>query len=227
VHIGIFGATGVVGRRVLAEAVNRGHHVTAFTRSESRIPPNTGTVTWKVADILDPAAITEVITGLDLVINAINAGDSIPAAIDNADVLPRAAQALVTALEQHPSLRLLVVGGAGSLELRPGLQVVDSADFVPQLPAVLGVPPEYVKVVRAHRDALNLYRTSNRNWTYLSPSAGLIKGGDRTARFRTGTNQLLTSPDGTSNISAEDIAVALINEAELPQHIGRRFTVGY
>ncbi|WP_084430740.1 NAD(P)-dependent oxidoreductase [Kibdelosporangium aridum] len=226
-RIGVFGATGVIGQRIVAEAVSRGHEVRAFTRNQSKIPADASAVTWQVADVLDADSVTTAITGLDVVVNAINAGDDIPDAIANADVLPSAARALLAALDRRPSTRLLIVGGAGSLEVQPGLQVVDVDGFTEQLPAALGVPPEYSKVVLAHREALNLYRLSNRDWTYLSPSAALVKSGDRTGRFRTGTNQLLVMEDGTSDISAEDLAMALIDEAERPQFIQRRFTVGY
>jgi putative NADH-flavin reductase len=227
VDIGIFGATGIIGRCVLAEALSRGHRVTAYTREASRIPQHTGPVTWQVANVLDPASISQAIGGLDVVVNAINTGIDISETIANAGVLPAAARALLTGLEQHPGTRLIVVGGAGSLEVKPGLQVVDVEGFAEGLPEALGVPPEYMRVVRAHREALNVYRLSNRNWTYLSPSAGLITAGKRTARFRVGGNQLLVSEDGRSDISAEDLAVGIIDEAEFPRHLQRRFTVGY
>lgn len=139
-------------------------------------------------------------------------------------MLPAAASALLAALDQHPTVRLIIVGGAGSLEVRPGLQVVDVEGFAADLPRTLGVPPEYVDVVLAHREALNRYRLSNRNWTYLSPSAGLIQPGPRTGRFRVGGDQLL---EGAGGISAEDLAVAVLDETELPSHVQRRFTVGY
>lgn len=77
----------------------------------------------------------------------------------------------------------------------------------------------------ALRDALNVYRVSNRLWTYLSPSSGRVEPGERTGRFRVGGDQLLDT--GGRDISAEDLAVALLDETELPQHIQRRFTVGY
>jgi putative NADH-flavin reductase len=227
VHIAIFGATGVIGSRVVAEAADRGHRVTGYTRDKSRAGQDSGAVLWRVTDVLDPSSVARAIDGVDVVVNAINAGRDIPETIANADVLPNAAESLLAALEQHPATRLIVVGGAGSLEVRPGLQVVDVDGFAEGLPEALGVPPEYVRVVRAHRDALNRYRTSNRNWTYLSPSAGLVLPGERTGRFRVGGNQLLVSTDGRSDISAEDLAVAIIDEAEFPRHIQRRFTVGY
>ncbi|WP_142049223.1 NAD(P)-dependent oxidoreductase [Pseudonocardia kunmingensis] len=130
-------------------------------------------------------------------------------------------------MEALPRLRLIVVGGAGSLEVAPGLQVVDTAGFAEGLPDALGVPSEYVHVVRAHRKALELYRLSNRNWTYVSPSAGLVQPGERTGRFRIGGDQLLVREDGTADISAEDPAVAVLDEAEQPRFAQRRFTVGY
>ncbi|WP_370155764.1 NAD(P)-dependent oxidoreductase [Streptacidiphilus sp. EB129] len=226
-HIGVFGATGVIGSRVVAEAAGRGHRVSAWTRDASRAGQNTDAVQWGVADVLDPESVDRAIDGVDVVVNAINAARDFHEAIANAGVLPKAADSLLTALEHHPAARVIVVGGAGSLEVRPGLQFCDVDGIADTLPESLGAPPEYITVVWAHRDALNRYRTSNRNWTYLSPSAGVVLPGERTGRFRTGGNQLLVSADGRSDISAEDLAMAIIDEAELPRHIQRRFTVGY
>ncbi|WP_018500729.1 NAD(P)-dependent oxidoreductase [Parafrankia discariae] len=225
--IGVFGATGVIGRRVVAEGSRRGHRVTAFTRSASRVPADPGPVRWSVTQMLDVADVARAVSGLDVIVNAINAGDDIPGAIANADVLPAATRVLLTALESHPATRLIVIGGAGSLEVRPGLQVVDVAGFAERLPETLGVPTEYVNVVLAHREVLHLCRLSDRSWTYLSPSAGLITPGARTGRFRVGGNQLLVTADGISDISAEDLAMAVVDEVELPRHVQRRFTVGY
>jgi len=225
--IGVFGATGTIGQRVVSEALGRRHRVRAMTRDASRVPSTATAAEWMVADVLDAASVVEAIAGLDVVVNAINTGATVSETIARADVLPAAARALLEALESHPAIRLIVVGGAGSLEVKPGLQLVDVDGFAAGLPSALGVPVEYVKVVLAHREALHLYRLSNRDWTYLSPSAGLITPGKRTGRFRVGGNQLLVSPAGTSDISAEDLAVAVIDEAETPRHLQRRFTVGY
>ncbi|MBV9546599.1 MAG: NAD(P)H-binding protein [Chloroflexi bacterium] len=227
-NIGVFGATGTIGRSVVAEAVSRGHRVMAFTRDASRIPVDTGSVTWTVANVLDAQNVGQAIDGLDVVINAINTGKDLPDMIANAVALPAAARSLLKALEQHLSTRLIVVGGGASLEVQPGLQAMDVDGFAEQLPEMLGVPSEYFTVMLAHRDALNLYRLSNRNWTYLSPSAGQIASGQRTGRFRIGDDQLLVAGDGTiGDMSAEDVAVAVIDEAEMPRHVQRRFTVGY
>lgn len=118
-----------------------------------------------------------------------------------------------------------MVGGAGSLEVALGRQLVDEPGFADNLITGLGVPREHYRVVAALRDALNVYRTSDRLWTYLSPCSGRVDPGERTGRFRIGGDQLLDT--GGRDISAENLAMALLDEAHLPQYIQRRFTVGY
>ncbi|WP_040866100.1 NAD(P)-dependent oxidoreductase [Nocardia exalbida] len=223
--IGVFGATGVIGSRVVTEAVRRGHRVTAFTRDAARFPARRGEETWAVADWLDAGSIADAIAGLDVVVSAVNAGRGITDTIASADNFVVGARAMVAALDRQPRVRLIAVGGAGSLEVTPGTQLLDTgAQFTRTLTEVLDVPAEYAQVVRALRDALNIYRLSNRKWTYLSPSSGRIDPGERTGRFRIGGDQLLV---GGRDISAEDVAVAILDEAELPRFVQRRFTVGY
>jgi uncharacterized protein len=228
VRIGVLGASGVIGGCVVAEARRRGHAVTAFSRDPAAVdaPPDPG-VAWRALDPLDPADLARELAGVDVVVNAVSPGRTPAEAIRSADVLPRVADALLEALEERPAVRAVVVGGAGSLEVAPGRRVMDLPGFAESLPDELGVPPEYLAVVRAHRDALHRYRLSDRLWTYLSPSAGLVGRGERTGRFRTGGDQLLTAADGSSGISAEDLAVAVVDEVEVPRHVQRRFTVGY
>ena len=217
-HIGIFGATGVIGGRVAAEAVGRGHRVTAYSRraGADRV----------LLDVLDPQAVGAALSGVDVVVCAINSGDDVASSISGAGVLPAAAASLLSALETSPATRLIFVGGAGSLEVAPGLELADTPGFAEQLAAGLDVPTEYTEVVEAHREALRVCRQSNRNWTYVSPSAGRIPRGERTGRYRVGRNNLLVGPDGPS-INADDLAVAILDEVEVPRHIGLRFTVGY
>jgi putative NADH-flavin reductase len=225
VDIGVFGATGVIGSRVVTEALQRGHRVTAFTRDAARLPARHGDETWAVADWLDAESVAAAIAGFDVVVSAVNAGHGIADTIANANDFVVGARAMVAALDRQPRVRLIAVGGAGSLEVAPGVQLLDTGDeFIRNLTEVLDVPAEYVEVVRALRDALNVYRLSNRNWTYLSPSSGRIIPGERTGRFRIGGDQLLV---GGADLSAEDVAVALLDEAEQPRFIQRRFTVGY
>jgi uncharacterized protein len=235
-NIGIFGATGTIGRRVVAEALSRNHAVTALTHDPTHSPPQQGALTWKLADILQVNSIAAIIPGLDVLVSAYgpgprtnSAGQFPPGAVDEAirraDTLVTAARALLKALEKRPSLRLIVVGGAASLEVQPGLQAADSP-LVPAMLKTVGLPEGYMAVIRAHGDALNLYRTSNRHWTYFSPAA-VIAPGQRTGRFRLGADQLIVDEKGQSRISCEDYAVALVDEIELPRHLQRRFTIGY
>ncbi|WP_039797299.1 NAD(P)-dependent oxidoreductase [Nocardia araoensis] len=223
--IGVFGATGVIGSRVVTEALRRGHRVTAFTRDAARFPARGGSETWAVADWLDSESIASAIAGLDVVVSAVNTGHGIADTIAKADDFVVGARAMVAALDRQPRVRLIAVGGAGSLEVAPGTQLLDTGeDFIRTLTEVLDVPADYARVVRALRDALNVYRLSNRNWTYLSPSSGRINPGERTGRFRIGGDQLLV---GGADLSAEDVAVAIVDEAEQPRFVQRRFTVGY
>lgn len=237
-NIGIFGATGTIGQRIVAEALRRHHTVTAFSREAARVANAPARVTWKVANILDADAIAHVIGDLDVLVNAYGPGpssnatgeysaESVEEAIRRADHLLVAAHALLAALQKsRPGLRLIIVGGAGSLEVQPGLQGVDTGDgLVPALQE-LGLPANYRVVVERHREALNIYRTSNRNWTYFSP-AHFTAPGERSGRFRLGENQLVTDAAGVSRISCEDYAMALLDEIEIPRYVQRRFTIGY
>jgi uncharacterized protein len=232
-NIGIIGATGNIGQRILAEALSRGHYVTAFTRELSRISIDRDKVTWKSINVLDSDSIAAVIGGLDVLVSTYQPGnaakdfnDVVQQSIRNPETYVTAAQALLQALEQYPRLRLIVVGGAGSLEIKPGVTRADSPDNLRASLKQLGLPEAHEVAVRGHRDALNVYRTSNRVWTYLSP-AEQIYPGERTGRFRLGGDQPVTDAKGESRISFEDFAVALIDEVELPHHVQRRFTVGY
>ncbi|MBV8278091.1 MAG: NAD(P)H-binding protein [Verrucomicrobia bacterium] len=234
-NIGIIGATGNIGRHILAEAIRRGHHVTAFTRDKTHLgkPDSSDRVVWKEVNILDAASLEPAITGLDVLVSAYQPGnasrdfnDTVQRSIGDPTTFVTAAKALLKALERYPAMRLIVLGGAGSLEVKPGLQRVDWDDDLRASLKELGLPEGYALAVRGHRDALNTYRLSDRLWTYLSP-AEQIYPGERTGRFRIGGNQPVVDADGQSRISYEDCAVAIIDEAELPQHVQRRFTIGY
>ena len=153
-------------------------------------------------------------------------GGAIASAIADPTVYAKAAHSLVKALEAHPRTRLIVVGGAGSLEIEPGRVAADDEVALRRGLERLGLPADYALASRGHREALNAFRLSNRRWTYFSP-AELIAPGERTGRFRIGEDQIVVDVDGRSRISMEDAAVALLDEAELPRFVQRRFTIGY
>jgi uncharacterized protein len=228
-QIGIFGGRGVIGSAIANEALDRGHDVTAFTRQAGRMAGSTDheRLRWQTADPTDVESVASALSGLDVAVNAINSGEDVASAIEHAEAIPAAARALVSGMHRHPAVRLIAIGGGGSLEVSPGLQLADTPGFAESLPERLGVPSAYVKVVEAQRRALAHYRSSNRLWTYISPSSWLVQPGTRTARFRVGRDTMLTDAAGHSAISAEDLAVAVIDEAEHPRHVQLRFTVGY
>ncbi len=232
-QIGVIGATGTIGSRVVSEALSRGHGVTAFSRDASQIEDRRENVTWKSLDVLDVAGITAVLPGLDVLISTFGPGnaardiaDATARAIANPTVYVDAAMALLTALASYPRIRLIVVGGAASLEVEPGLVFTDSDELVNVALDQFGLPKEYAAVMRGHGDALKALRTSNRLWTYFSPAIEIVPG-ERTGRFRIGGDQPVMDADGRSRISTEDAAIALIDEAELPRFVQRRFTIGY
>lgn len=234
-HIGVIGATGAIGGRVVAEALRRGHHVKAFSRDAARAQceERRDNITWASVDVLDPKSIAGVLPGLDVLVSgfqpgnaAKDFGDTVRRSIADPTVYATAARALLKALESHPRTRLIVIGGAGSLEIAPGVVRADSDELLHAALDQLGLPRAYGAAVRGHRDALNVLRTSNRLWTYFSP-AEEIAPGERTGRFRIGGDQPVLDADGRSRVSVEDAAVALIDEAELPRFVQRRFTIGY
>jgi putative NADH-flavin reductase len=232
-RIGVIGASGNIGSRVLAEARGRGHDVVAFTRRGAASRPIQEGTEWRDLDIFDVEAVTRAVQRLDVLVssyhpgNAANdPGDAIRRAIADPTAYARAAAVLLKALESRPATRLIVVGGAASLEIATGLTTDDDEVGLRQVLGGLGVPEDYAVAVRGHRAALDTLRVSNRRWTYASPSAS-IGAGERTGRFRVGGDQLLVDDDRQSRISYEDFAAAILDEIEWPRHIQRRFTVGY
>ena len=211
--IALIGATGFVGAAILQEALNRGHEVTAIARNPEKLPAHRN-LHGQNTDVYNEDALARCVAGNDAVISAFNPGWSDPD-IYNHQV--KGSRAIIDGVKKAGIKRLLFVGGAGSLEVKPGVQSVD-------LPAF---PAEYKQGALATREALNMLRQeTDLDWSFLSPSADLFPG-QRTGTFRLGTDQLLKDAAGQSRISVQDYAMAMIDEVEKPNHIRRRFTVGY
>ncbi|MFI0450623.1 NAD(P)-dependent oxidoreductase [Actinomadura sp. 6N118] len=214
-RIAVFGANGTIGSRIAAEALSRGHEVTAVVRDPAKISTDHENLTVGEGDVLDAASVVAAAKGQDVLVSAVGGGDG-PGAI--ATIKP-AAEALVDGLRSlgTNAPRLIAVGGAGSLRTPDGKQVWDAE----------GLPEFLLQIMHAHGDALDYYRTvSDVQWTNVTPAAH-IEPGDRTGTYRTAADDLLTDDAGESRISAEDFAVAVVDEIERPQHAGRRFTVAY
>lgn len=211
-NITLIGASGFIGTAVLNEALARDHRVTALVTRPERLSAHAN-LTALAADVMDVAALTAQLAGADAVVSAFSGH----AHADTFDYFVAGTRNIITAAKEARAPRLVVVGGAGSLEVAPGVQLIDTPDF----------PPQYKATAEGARTALQLLRKEvSLNWTMLSPSA-LIAPGQRTGSFRTSVDQLLIGADGSSRISVEDFALALVDELESPAHLRQRFTVGY
>ncbi|XWW46838.1 NAD(P)-dependent oxidoreductase [Fibrella sp. USSR17] len=212
--LALIGASGFVGSALLDEAVRRGHSVTAIVRHPERISVTDSLTQVKQVDVQAIEALAQLLTGHDAVISAYNAGWTNPNLYD--DFLA-GSKAIDQATRQASVSRLLVIGGAGSLEIAPGVQLVDTPEF----------PAEYKAGATAARDYLNTLRQqSTLDWTFVSPAINLFPG-ERTGSFRLGTDQPVFDEQGNCSISVADLAVAVLDEVEQPQFIRKRFTAGY
>lgn len=207
----LFGAGGRVGKVVLAELAARGHAVTAAFRAgpfPADMPPGTKPV---LADAIDAAAVAEAARGQDAVVSAVG-----PGVRKDAGVIEAAAHALVEGLQQAGIGRLLLVGGAGTLKIRPGVMRLDDASY----------PEQYRPQGLRQKVALETVRASPLDWTYISPPV-LFAPGERTGRYRIGGDAVLADASGRSAISFEDFAIALADEIETPRNLRRRVTYAY
>jgi uncharacterized protein len=207
-NVVLYGASGMIGSRVLKELLHRGHTVTAVVRNPEKVAAVGAYVV--MGDVLDPPSVAATAKGADAAISAYSPPSDDPAA------LWQATHSLLAGLSAAGVRRLIFVGGAGSLEVAPGVQAVDAPEF----------PAQWKAIALAHRDALAVLKQSNLDWTCFSP-AGLIQPGERTGKFRLGGTKLLTDGNGQSRISAEDYAIALVDELENPRHVRQQFTAAY
>ena len=200
--VALIGASGNGGSRLLAELSGRGHEVTAIARDPSKIAvlPH---VSAQKGDVFDKPGLVRLLKGHDAVISAVHFTASDP-------------KLLIEAVKEAGVKRYFVVGGAGSLEVAPGVKLIDTPQFPAAHKAEATKGGEFLEFLRKDKEL---------DWTFLSPSA-VIAPGERTGKFRLGKDQLLTHDKG-SNISWEDYAIAAVDELEKPAHIRERFTVGY
>ncbi|MCJ2185210.1 NAD(P)-dependent oxidoreductase [Novosphingobium beihaiensis] len=200
--IAVLGASGHAGSEIAREAAARGHDVIAVARHPEKIPEAKG-ITPVAADATDPVALAGVIAGCDAVISALHF--DVPA------------ETLLAALRQAGVPRLLVTGGAASLEIAPGQRLFDSPDF----------PEEWKPFAQGGITFLDALRpVTDIDWTFFSPAA-FFEEGPRTGTFRTGTDQLIANDAGESRISFADYAIAMVDELEAHKHPRTRFTAAY
>ena len=215
-HIVLLGAGGHVAQHIAREALTRGHQVTAVVRDPASFQSYDKRLAIVQGDATSAASIARAAKGADAIVSAVSPRQSPSGRA--ASNLAAVARAVITGAKQAGVKRVIVVGGAGSLEVAPGQRRVDQPDF----------PAAYKPESLAQADALAVYQAEagGLDWTYISP-ADVIGPGARTGKFRTGGDQMLFDANGRSFITFEDYAAALVNELERPEQIGRRMTVAY
>jgi uncharacterized protein len=217
--IAILGATGFAGAFILTEALTRPElSVTAIVRTPEAVSSHERLTVVK-GDVFEADGLIAALRGHDALIHAFHPGR----AADLADVYDQSIaghDAIIAATRAAGVPRLVCVGGAASLMTPEGKEYLDSAhwdkEFDPFRNAILGTRALYYL----------LKPVTDLDWVFLAPSAWLRPGG-RTGIFRTGKDDMLFAADGTSSISNEDYALALIEEVISPKHYRQRFTVGY
>lgn len=212
--IAVIGGNGMIGQRIVREALDRDHHVTVIVRDPSRVDARHERLQLRQGDVLDHAQISRLIAGHNVVVSAVG---SARAKTRDPSLYRKAAESLVSILrglgEKAP--RLIVVGGVGSLKHASGQLMLERAT------------PERKPEHLGQKAALDYYSTVHDvSWTYVSPPGSILPG-QRTGVFRLGDDTLIVNDKGESHVTMEDYAVAIVNEAENPRHVGRRFTVGY
>ncbi|MDO8211176.1 NAD(P)-dependent oxidoreductase [Conexibacter sp. CPCC 206217] len=202
----VFGAGGQLGRMLVAEALTRGLTVTAVVRDPAAQQQLAGDgVTVVTADATSADAVAEVAAGHATAISAVG-----PAADSPRDYLASLQLAILDGSGRAGVERLLVVGGAGSLELAPGERLVHTPDF----------PQVALPTALAHADALDAIKAASTevDWVVVSPPAIFAPDGERTGSYRVGDNRFMTSEDGGSHGSYADYAIALLDEVQTAAH---------
>jgi len=209
--VALIGGTGFVGSAVLKELLQRGHAVTALARNPGKYAAQEG-LNVVEADVLDAAQVASAVKGHDAVIDAYNPGWKEP---EIYKLFLQGTEAILAGTKSAGVKRVLVVGGAGSLFVAPGVQLIDTEGF----------PEAYKAGASGAREALNRIRgEKSLDWTFLSPPA-LLAPGERSGNYRLGGEDLLMNGKEPAGISVADLAVAIVDEIEQPRHVQKRFTV--
>ena len=217
-RIALFGATGMIGGRILSEALDRGHDVVAVVHRAKLTRPHPA-LRVVTGDVLDPASVISAATGQDVVVSAAGGGHGdVAGHLATAEPAARSLVAGLRALDSGPAgPRLITVGGAGSLRTAGDKRLWDAE----------GLSEPLRQIMRAGGDALDYLRAiTDVRWTMISPPA-LIGPGSRTGKYRSALDGLIIDADGKSRVSTEDFAVAVVDEIEHARHVNERFTLGY
>jgi uncharacterized protein len=216
--VALIGASGFVGSKILAEALQRGHQVTAIVRNPEKIQPDKNLNT-KQADVLNVDELAKLLAGHDVIVSAFNPARGVAGA-HVYDLHVQGHKAILAAANKSGVKRFLGVGGAASLKTPEGIELIDS----PQFPAAY---EQFKPGIRGTRELYYLLKQEpSLDWVFIAPSV-VIAPGERTGKFRIGKDHVLYNDKGESKISLEDYAAALVDEMERPQHRNERITIGY
>jgi putative NADH-flavin reductase len=215
--VAIIGATGFVGTALVNELVNRHHEVIAIARHPEKLTLKSPLIHPVAADIFDVQQVATAVKGADAVVSAYNPGWTNPRIYEE---FLEGSHAIQTGVKQAGVKRLIVIGGAGSLEIKPGLQLIDTPQF----------PAEYKAGASGARDYLNeLKKEQQLDWTFFSPAILMNHdhSGTRRGHYRLGLDNPVFDEKGQSILSVEDLALVIVDELEQPKHIKKRFTAAY
>lgn len=214
-RVALIGASGFVGSHLLTELINRNYHVVAIVRSADKVKEKNDKLKVIETDIFDTDKLAETLKGCDVVVSAYNPGWKNP---NIAEETLKGYESILAAAKKSGIKRIQIVGGAGTLYIRPGKTVIE-AGLIPDniLPGVKAL----AKVLKEY-----LLPDKSIDWVFFSP-AGTIEPGERTGKYRLGLDNLIKDKNGKSKISVEDYAKAMVDELEKPQHHYQRFTIGY
>jgi len=208
----VFGAAGRLGQRIVAEAVARGHEVTAVVRQSETAPAFADPVAVVAGDVTSAESVAAVAKDADALVAAV--------AAPGRDIYRTLAETLVgvAAALPQPAPRIVHVGGGATLTTPDGTRFLDLPSF----------PAEYLDMASGQAQALEVYQASSGvTWTYISPPPVYFAPGERRGTYRTGLDQPVTGADGEARLSYEDMAVVIVEEIERPKFLSTRFTAGY
>lgn len=215
--VALIGATGFVGKAILQELLDRGHTVTAIARHPEKLTIQASNLILKAGNVLQEEEVVTLVKGNDVVVSAYNPGWANPEIYKE---FLEGAGAIQAGVKKAGIKRLLVIGGAGSLEIAPGVRLIDTPEFPAAFKAGASAAGDYLKIIRKEKEL---------EWTFFSPAIEMHQGtsGIRKGVYRKGLDNPVFDENGKSVLSVEDLAVAIVDEVEHPKHIRQRFTAAY